>query len=1023
VSFAGTDADPQLGDVRRALANMGRPLARVQTRHEFRDNGTADLAITIEDEGPAAVVGRIKVLGGSANSPAEIIKAAGLAPGSPFTPDTLDRATVALWNTGRFFPFALTAWPRGPGSQEIDLIVRVREIAGVPPLKAGLPAEADAARRFIIDLNRWLATGDFTDFVFTAETGQPAQMVFGMSARDGMILELRSGAARHLCAALSSAGLLLDIQSADQRGGGRLPLAGANLVASIVLLPSSANDGKMEFYVKGGLSSLARSRDRLAIDLVVSPAWPLLKPDHFRREGDQVVVSMDGKTALLSLDLVTALPVPGKTTTFESRDGIVRERQQALDAAGVGEAGAPAFAGWLDLARAAAGWSGLMDGIGPADADVLDDWLGFAGALLSAETIRPFKELFAKWKEGAAEGEDFMIPQDPALWSGGGSMMNLLVGVGALSLADVLAPPDSWPSRLARELVFLSGGKSQYTAATLDELLADPGMGPCGALLCAGFLEKFDPAAARRFVEKAGGRADAAGFRCDWQLLLDPRTGLGGAMEEFLAALAALEPERAEAIAANLGGEPAVWFRGLLARLRDRPAGQDPAVWIAPHMDELWERLVGPQVRKQIDARLHPAFDMAQVAAVVNGQPVPWILVRAIANRYISAAPLDVPAPHPDRAWTSDPAMAHAVRMALLGQECARRGVQIDPARTEAVFKANFGHLDGQPEPEWLATTNMTREEARQLVLIQVAHATALAAVGQSLPPATAAQVADFQRDHGAQLARAGHFHMVQTRPAQRLSLDQAGRATRLSNQVMEALGQGLPLGLLQAAIAVNSGAGLGLSCDRDVNLLLLPPPMARALAALPAGGTTGPMLTGAGLVNIAVEEWNDAAPQPPADMQTRMEAHCLHARLAAELNRICEGLEAGAVVELPGAPPLPAPPAPVFAEMTAADPTSAVARVGLFWQQAAAGEEQANAALEEVLKATVLEPPLLVELADALLARDRVPLAGRCVKEALRQDPEATRTLITRAAARHRAAGNPARQKQLEQLAAPGGG
>ncbi|MEI7782224.1 MAG: hypothetical protein WCJ18_09905, partial [Planctomycetota bacterium] len=225
--FKEDDSNPLLYTIRQYLAELGRPLAQLSTKHEIRDDGTVDLAIQIDDEGPVAVVGRVDVIGCTRHTAAEVAAAAGLVTGQPFTPMMLDNATVALWNTGRFFPFTITLQAQERQGWDVDLTIQAREIAGVPPLAEALAPELETARRFIATLNEWVATGKFTDFRLTSQGKRGERMVLGFSSSDGLFLEHQgSEPGERLRASVSRDGICFDLTSGEYRGCGRLPQGG-----------------------------------------------------------------------------------------------------------------------------------------------------------------------------------------------------------------------------------------------------------------------------------------------------------------------------------------------------------------------------------------------------------------------------------------------------------------------------------------------------------------------------------------------------------------------------------------------------------------------------------------------------------------------------------------------------------------------------------------------------------------------------------------------------------------------------
>lgn len=1024
VRFLEDDTNPLLGSVRQYLAELGRPLAQLSTAHDFRDDGTVDLVIRLAEVGPRAVVGNVNVIGCTRNTAAEIATAAGLSAGQAVTPMLLDSATVALWNCGRFFPFLISLQARDPQEWEVDITIQAREISGVPPLAEALAPELETGRRFIATLNEWMATGKFTDFQVTSKESGGERAAFGLSSRDGLFLEYSKDEPRvGFAVGISQDGILFDLTSGERRGRGRLPGLSDKSRAWFHLLPNNAVSGqKFQVGLGFGFSNLQHNDAQLPIDVVISPAIPMLKPEAFRREGDQVVVADKARSELLRLDMASALPVAGKQTGFEFRDGVVRERHAALAAGLTAREEGDAPLAWLEAMVAVLRFAATADG---EDTKPLEEfyakWVQLANTLLKPEVLKPFKDLYLKWSEPAEGAETFFVPLDPALLQGGGGTMTLLVSFGAVALSEMLAPPDAWASKLSRELVFIYGGKTEYTARTIDELLADPTMGPYGCQIAAQVLAKFNEGAARRFLAKALEQANAEGFSRDWRLLLESPMGLGKAMEEFLAALAAIRSEDEQAVAAVLTPAQAQWFSAFLARLRERSAGESIADWIAPNMERLWVSFLQDPLRQKLESLLKPACDPAKVAAVVNGQPVPRILVRAIADRFLPHDPLQAPQADATRPWTQDPALALAIRLILLEQEAARLGRSVNQAQVKTLVEQAFADLKAQPDEKWIATIGMTCEEAVEIFSKSIFIRDLFTSLAATVPAPDEAASESYYRQHARELSRQPHLHLIAAAHPNGNSLTQATRATRLASQTAAALREGLPFAAMKAAAEANQRSGLKLSCGGQTGYLLdLPPAGVTALEALKPDQDSAPLPWGGDTRVFHIEGWQEPEPRPFAEVKTRVTELLHRQQLLQKLYARCQPVEAGADVLLLENPLPNESAASVFDELLKADSFGAVGRLGGLWQKVLARDKTAAAALDSVLDCGVLDPAALVLLADALLAHDQLPLAARCVREAADLDPPATRKAIAEALARQRQSGAKGQQDQLGQLMKP---
>lgn len=1017
VVFKESQENPLMDVVLQKLAALGRPLANLRTRHEFRDDGAADLVIEVEAEGPLAVIGEVRVLGCEKNTAEEVTKASGLVAGQPFTPQAVDLATVALWNTGRFFPFTVTPQPRGPKSNEIDITIQAREIAGVPKLSDKLAPELETARQFIATLNEWLATGDFTDFKWSSKAAAGDQRMLAISSHDGLILDISEAASgTHLALSMSHQALRFELRSGGRHGRGSLPGLSEFSSAFVHVLPSEGNDGTLGFGTGLGYSSVARGRGRVLIDLLITPALPLLKPEQFRLDGDHVLF-VDGDTVFLRLDRATGLPVAGPDSTFEFRDGIVRERQAAL-AAELAMDNDPRFiSDWLQAFEGLARFTGILEDDDGETEELFGNSLKLAAGLLKPETLKPFKDMFSKWNESFKSENSFTIPLDPVALQGGAGTMSLLVGLGAVTLSEMLAPADSWASKLSRELVFIYGGKTQYTSRTIDELLADPSIGPYGCIMIARLLGKFDAGTSRRFLTKALDQASAGGFRRDWRFWLDSSTGLGKAIDEFLTAIAAIKPEEEDTAAKLLEPAQAEWFRGFLTRLRQRPDGQNLADWIAPQMDGLWNNVLGDPFRKQIESQLGPAADPAQVAAMVNGQPVRRILVRAFHDAFLGQGILLPAAVDATRPWTKDPDLSLAIRLTLLEQDLLRRGFTVPESQVKDTLARGFPELKDQPDGEWLAATGMTQEEFGHLIGRNMILNTIASMMNSSVKKASDSDIGAFYQQHRGKLSRKAHLHMIAASRGDGRSLDRITRAARLARQTAAAVDAGLPFAAMTAATTANSRSGLMTMCEPGNAFLDLSPSLQAALETMKPGETTHPMPAGNNTFMVRFEGWKNGEPLPLEDIRGKVASLMHETELRRALDVTCRQHESRADIVMLENPAPEALETSVFKELLRSDSFGEVGQLGVFWDHVRSNDKAAAESLQGLIDSGFLNPSNLVLLADALLERDQKPLAAMCVTEAADRDDKATRKAIADAVSRHKANGSKGQQDQLESL------
>lgn len=950
VHFEQDATDPLADRVRRHLAELGHPLVRLHTAYQLNADGTADLIIRIEDEGPLPVIGRILVVGAKEHRPEEIIEAAGLAGGRPLTPEVLDQALLALWDSGRFFPFAITPVLRGADAREVDLIVQTREIPGVPRLDAKLTPEAEVARRFIHHFNQWMFSGSDDDLLVTVDAGDGLLTTLGFSGHDGLVLDALSPDPNiRATASVAKDCIRLRLKREGRDSVIRLPLPMNRFKSNLQLLPDPET-GKGSFGVGFGFSSLANTSGLPTTIITLSPAIPFIKPEAFRRDGDRFVEYVHGDRTILRLDATTAMPVSTETTRIEFRKGAVKELQQAITA----ELDRPGAAGglgdWIEGARTLATLANEEGKLGPF-AVKTHQWLNIAAIIAKPEITQPFADLWTKW-ETPETPETFFIPLDPELLKQTGTI-NLLVSFGAIGFAEMLAPPDSWVAKLAREAVFIQGGNTRYTERTLRELLDDPGMGPYGCLLAARVLSYFDPPSAAPFLHKARSQATAAAFRRDWQLVLGSPAGIGRALSDTLAALGAIPPAQQEELSVQLAPAQAAWLRDMLARIRTLPAATNLSEWLAPPMDELWNRHLQENFLLQIERTLNPPPDPKLIAATVDGMTLSraWLGKLEDAGYYRVLLPrLE---PDPAQPWTRRPLLAESIRLLL--------------------WKKSWESPDASATPPGDPTSlalDLTAEDLQRI-------AKEASDIATGVPQPDAAELAGWWRDHGPALGRQCHLHSVRA-TAEDEQEDALKHTTRLVRETAILVRDGLPLAALNAATAKDKTCDLTVSSDQGSALLDMRTELSQVLADLKPGEISP--IVGIKAVRWAAVliAWEDGPPPSLANARDTIASAWQNDRLRLLLQQKLAPLEQAAEIRVFDDPAPAADPESVFQQILKKSPDSPVALLAVFWQQVLAKSPDSAASFERLLATRALDAPSLTQLEKALRTRGLTSLADR---------------------------------------------
>lgn len=1011
VSFSAALENPMLGTVRQRLAEMGYPLAELETSHDLLNDGRANLRVSIKREGPHAMIGHIKVIGNIINPERDIMEAAGLKSGAAFNPQSLDEAVIQLWNSGRFFPFDITSVPSGSNAASMDILVRVVELKGTPALVEASKPATDAARRFITTINEWLCTGNHEDFVWKTAATADVNLEVGVSSKDGIVFRRQPhGTEDHQWASLSNKEILFDFRQGTRESSGKLPGLAALSGAFFNILPDGENKGGMAFGIGVGLSSLKKPRNPLGMEILISPALPFLKPEKFRNEGDHVIYH-EGDKDLLSIDIWTALPIAANGGEFIFRNGCVRKIQDGMT--GVVENGDKSMGKILDSSIALMKWipgnEALVDGID-------ESWIRAAALLLKHGSDERLTEWFGRWRNLLNRDQQFNIPIDTQNFPADGAIMQLLIGFGAISLTESIAPPGSWISELGRELVFVYGGKTKHTKRTLERLLTDRSMGPFGAILTSKTVANFDPEAAEKFSARATALATPEGFRKDWHLLLNRQLGLRDVMEDMLKAWSRLSPEEEREILSVLDPSQAEWLQKLFDSSPSRKPDSTLVEWLTPHMDALWTRLLADAFRRNFDSEPDSAKTPEDTVAKVNGKPIrPW-MITALRDGFFESAILQPPPVDAAKVWTHDRFLALAVRAELICQEAERRGWMITGQKADEVATRLYPELKGANDETWASATGLNRADMIALCVKSSLFSKMLDAMRVDLKQPEDQSLREFYQIHGKDLSRVAHVHEIHASTGDGRSLSQAIRAARLVRQAADLVEEGLPFRALTSASTANERSGMQFQCVQRIRALDMPPALYADLASMSPGQNTGLGTSNQQATIVRLEEWSAESSRSLHEVNDQVAALLIFLEQRRTLDEWCKAAENSAEIEFLGMAP-PAPDSSIFKEMLAADPYSAVGQLGNFWEMVIGNQEGAGKSLDDMIFEGFLEVPDLVILADALLGLERKSLATACLKEALDRNRQEASNMAKELVKTHEKTGCKGMQDQLEAL------
>lgn len=629
-----------LAGVTNALAELGRFFAKAEVAI-FPDShtGSARLRVNLLQEGQGAVVESIEISGNSKNTREALLSYLDLRPGMPLTTDLVPRTEERLLSAARFAPFQVQLEPIDSSSLKLQLKITLTEYTPAPPLSQEFSPEEKA----MLKLGDWLSgiplRGE--DIRFSAADFIPRCTIELILSRRGLAAFVRehlpeppdraaeAGSSTHASpqqetrlhagpmvygfAISGTDGVFL---SAAQKARLRFfrPAAGLVGLFGISSVPPSAESEDMINVQFGGSFSYKGEApldsSPLRLEIQIEPA-AMIKS--LRRPSARFSTE-DGVSKLLFDEnwRILAESSSGRLLEWTWSDGDVPR--------GAVQAGEGLFAAaWKEIESAAATCRDVSSPTAPlsallrfAVADILQNPLfGRAVAeqpleqrrravkafnrLLDRPVLAPLEELLLRTVSGTNLG--FRVPFDTANATQSTLTSALLAWV--FSMANELFPERSWPWTAAHEAVFVTRGMAKYTDAELQRLYESRQTGPIGYLTLARLLAHIQSPTARPFAIRGLTRLSAENFRQDWQLVLQGDSVLAQVVQGFISALAELQEDEVQALAAVLPREAG---RLLLhgARTVRENQGRPLPETVAPILERYWDESLRAVIQAQL---------------------------------------------------------------------------------------------------------------------------------------------------------------------------------------------------------------------------------------------------------------------------------------------------------------------------------------------------------------------------------------------------------------------------------------
>jgi hypothetical protein len=907
LAFGDDDQLPMVGEVIILLAEQGRPLAKVTTRHDLRADGMADLVIHIDDAGPVATVGTVTVEGNVTNTAEEIIRLSGLATGQAATPSRLDEVQLALWRCGRFFPFAIDLRPHTTGDTEVDIHIRVRELEGIPPLSA----PADPGQQVVLRFLDWLNSGmPGQELLLERQDPAVGGMIFGWAPPDCMLVNFTPPKnPTAVSAFMSEEGASIALQRAGRTHSARIKGFVQKLGGSFHIIPTNEEGSELAIAAAIGFST-KDSGGFFHADLMITPAYAFLKPDEIRTTADRVIISPAVIPYSIELDAATARPVALTRGDVHCKivtaRGAVRKRQKQLEAELASQAADSSATGWSDaIAGLMVAWGGAGEE-SPFTEPVIERVRKSArliDLMAKPEILGALKKGYASFTAGMASTSDFTVPVT-AGQEKSGTTLALLLGFGYLGLVEEYLPEAEWTGTFAREMMFILGGKTQHSAKVMNSLLADPAIGPCGSFACAELLEEIDPVTARRFRMKARAQCNAGAFRKDWRLLADSSGPVGRGFNRCLETISSFSVEDEATAIELLPRDMTAWLHAFVGKLRQHESGKPWSDSIAPQMDRLWDDILGVRMRNDLDRRLPPPVDPAEVAATIDDVPVPRHVVQVLEQQRLAPLlALSISGLDASRPWTRDPALAGAIRMIMVRNSMQQAGRYPSEKTIEEFLTQRFPHLAGKPDDDWIRLTGLNRANfgawaalvgstQQLLVDLQTNH----------VDPPDDVALRNYYEARATIYGRSVDTDMILIRSHEGTPVE-VGRCFQRAEQLAELLGTGKPATDLEASGELGKEPAAEAFSRLNASLDSYQYSVMKAIAPLKAGEVSKPLEVGGGVAVIVLRATRQAEPPDFEGVKESVLEHWRAEDVANRARQWFEEHEAAANIQLLEAP------------------------------------------------------------------------------------------------------------------------
>jgi len=614
----------------RRLENCCRDQGFFFTRLQSRvavdiPSRTAQLVVTITNEGPPGTIQEIQIQGLKKNSREQVLQLLNVEINDPINRSSVFRMQQQLRNSARFSRFLVT--PK-TNQDQIQLLVKVLEFENAPPLETPLGVEATAMLRVQQWLSRFSESNQ--DLVFhyeptaaTATTPIPlskAQVI--LSPKQGILVEATgkpsSKYAGHHTFFL--AGKQLGIYNWQTR---QFFLAGSWNIQpefTLAMVPSydeTAQETSSDLRLGFGVSSIDRdgTTSPLKTNFRFTPVVFLREAlkqsnqvtivnNELRLKNTSLTLRADARTGVIKD--ICFLQLPGTRIEFQAgawEHAMAAKSQAAKNFQNRYQSGQPAESLLQFVLNEIL--TQLEGKSNPATATARQ----LALNQLTSSSLKSVD----RWLQyfGQHEPTAFIIPR--AKPSSQGDLQRAIMAAVPIVI-DPWFPRGSWPWTLGRQTGLMMAGKSRHTGQELQRLLDDESMGPVGYWAIAAFLKQFGSPKYRPFAGHALQVLNTDDFEHDARILVSQEAWTGQFIASLGNNLRKMNPETVTALTQPLPGNLQTFIREWSHQLHQSPDRPTTELF-QQTLAKSWQQELSTRVAKQLQKILQPAIRTAQPGA------------------------------------------------------------------------------------------------------------------------------------------------------------------------------------------------------------------------------------------------------------------------------------------------------------------------------------------------------------------------------------------------------------------------